>query len=210
MTLDAPQSARADDETHMVRQSISAVRNGNHHAFGILVQIYQRRLFGLSLMVMKIPDEAEEITQDAFVRAFSNLDKYDAEKPFYPWLATIAVRLAQSRLSKKARDQARDTAYLQEQNITSPDSYDLLKGLIANESNREVWEKVLSLPEGQRTAVFLHYRNELKISEVSAAMGVTDGTVKTLLFRARKALRKQLETAKSNPENHSREGQNDL
>ena len=67
---------------------------------------YQGRLFGLVLMMVREPAAAEEVTQDAFVRAYTHLDRYD-QRPFYPWLATIAVRLAQNRLRAMADVAAR-------------------------------------------------------------------------------------------------------
>jgi RNA polymerase sigma-70 factor (ECF subfamily) len=72
------------------------VRRGDREAFGRLVQVYQGRLFGLVLMMVRQPAGAEEVFQDAFVRAYTHIDRYDVHRPFYPWLASIAVRLAQN------------------------------------------------------------------------------------------------------------------
>ena len=59
-----------------------------------LVELYQRRLFGLTLMMLRDPSEAVEVTQDAFVRAFTHLDLYDERRPFYPWIAIITQALS--------------------------------------------------------------------------------------------------------------------
>ena len=64
---------------------------------------YQGRLFGLVLMMVRQPAGAEEVTQDAFVRAYTHLHHYDDQRPFYPWLASIAVRLAQNWLRQHGR-----------------------------------------------------------------------------------------------------------
>jgi RNA polymerase sigma factor (sigma-70 family) len=66
---------------------------------------------------------------------------------------------------------------------------DPLAALITDESRRRLWRRVEALPLGQRTAVILHYRQDMQINEVAQALGVTSGTVKTLLFRARQTLR---------------------
>ena len=70
------------------------------------MQTYQGRLFGLVLMMVRQPAGAEEVTQDAFVRAYTHLDRYDDHRPFYPWLASIAVRLAQNWLRQSRADGA--------------------------------------------------------------------------------------------------------
>ncbi|MEN8375060.1 MAG: sigma factor, partial [Gemmatimonadota bacterium] len=90
-------------EGSSVRAAVRAVRSGDREAFGRLVELYERRLFGLTLMMVRVPEAAEEVTQDAFMRAFTRLDLYDEKRPFYPWLATIAVRLAQNWLRRHSR-----------------------------------------------------------------------------------------------------------
>jgi RNA polymerase sigma-70 factor (ECF subfamily) len=84
-----------------VLAAVDATRGGDRDAFNQIVGRYQRRLFGLTLMMVRQPTAAEEVTQDVFIRAFTFLDRYDADRPFYPWLAAIAVRLAQSWLRRR-------------------------------------------------------------------------------------------------------------
>ena len=95
-----------------VRDAVRAVRRGDRDAFGRLVERYERPLFGLALMMVRRPDGAEEVAQDAFVRAYLKLDHYDDSRPFYPWLATIAVRLAQNWLRRHTRIDRREGAEL--------------------------------------------------------------------------------------------------
>ena len=84
------------------------VRRGDRDAFGRLVRAYQGRLFGLVLMMVREPAGAEEVTQDSFVRAYSNLHRYDDQRPVYPWLASIAVRLSQNWLRLHGRTVRRE------------------------------------------------------------------------------------------------------
>jgi RNA polymerase sigma-70 factor (ECF subfamily) len=171
---------------------IKAVLGGNRQAFGTLVSLYERRIFALCLMVTKNHAEAEEVAQDAFVRAYANLARFDTSRAFYPWLATIAVRLANGRLRKHAQDQNRDTAYVAEPTNAgqAPDSP--LGAMIRQETSAGIWARVSALPEAQRTAIFLFYRDDMSIAEVASVLGVTPGTVKTLLHRARERLRGEL------------------
>lgn len=137
------------------RDVVRDVRRGNREAFGHLVDRHQGRLFGLVLMMVRQPAGAEEVTQDAFVRAYTHMGYYDDQRPFYPWLATIAVRLAQNWLRRHERTVRREGAPLesaQEPGATAS----ALTALVANERDRRLWLAVAALPSGERTAVILY------------------------------------------------------
>ena len=187
----APEPARVAE-----RSAVLAVRSGDREAFRRLVELYQRRLFGLIVMMLRDPSRAEEVTQDAFVRAFTHLDLYDERRPFYPWIATIAVRLAQTWLRRYARVTAREGTAL-DRELEPAATTNPLDELITDESGRRLWRSVAALPSGERTAVFLYYRQEMKVNDIARALGVTSGTVKTLLFRARRRLRRASDDAGS-------------
>lgn len=187
-----PTAEVPESETRIVRSAVQGFRRGEGEAFNRLVELYQGRLFGLALMMVRDPFEAEEVTQDAFVRAFTRLHLYDENRPFYPWLATIAVRLSQTWLRQRARVSARETTPLRPEIDDRNSGGDPLGDLIADEEGRQLWRMVAALPSGERTAVFMYYQQEMKIIEIARALGVTRGTVKTLLFRARRRLRKRM------------------
>jgi RNA polymerase sigma-70 factor (ECF subfamily) len=194
----SPHDPEEAAETAAVRAAVRAVRSGDREAFGRLVDRHQKRLFGLTLMMVRDPEGAEEVTQDAFIRAFTRLDLYDEHRPFYPWLATIAVRLAQNWLRRHSRMSIREGAQIDlegEPALTA----DPLEKLIADERGRQLWRSVAALSSGERTAVTLHYRQEMKVSEIAHALGVTSGTVKTLLFRARRKLRGAIDDTAESP-----------
>jgi RNA polymerase sigma-70 factor, ECF subfamily len=170
---------------------VRGARRGDREAFGQLVQRYQRRLWGLVLMVTRDPGGAEEIAQDAFVRAYTRLERYDAQHPFYPWLATIAVRLAQNWLRDRGRVVRHEGAALDGEHDRGA-SAEALNALIEDERGRRLWRAVATLTSGERTAVLLYYRDEMAVADIARALGVTRGTIKTLLFRARQHLRERL------------------
>lgn len=190
----APPESAETSETAVVRTAVGAVRDGDPEAFGQLLELYQRRLFGLALMMVRRPEGAEEVTQDAFVRAYTRLDLYDERRPFYPWLATIAVRLAQNWLRRHARVSIREGTQIDPERDAGSTT-DPIDELIADERGRRLWRAVAALSSGERTAVALHYRQGMKVSDVAHALGVTSGTVKTLLFRARRKLRDTVDAA---------------
>jgi RNA polymerase sigma-70 factor, ECF subfamily len=172
------------------REIVERVRRGDRDAFGELVQRYQGRLFGLVLMMVRRRDAAEDVAQEAFVRAFTHLGQFDRSRPFYPWLATIAVRLAQNWLRHQARSSVRDGGSLHD--WEEPIAPAAAAELLADEQRRQLWEAVATLSSGERTVVMLYYRDEMPVGDIAHVLGVTSGTVKTLLFRARRHLRERL------------------
>jgi RNA polymerase sigma-70 factor (ECF subfamily) len=99
-------------EAELVASAVREIRAGNHRAYGQVVECFQRRLFGLAHLITRDETAAEEVTQDAFVRAFSSLEQYDVERPFYPWVSAIVARLAQNWLRAQRRRNAQDVSDL--------------------------------------------------------------------------------------------------
>ncbi len=176
-----------DSET-VAEDLAASARNGDRRAFDSLVTLFQKRIFGLTLMMVRDANGAEEVTQDAFIRAYTHLHLYSVGRPFYPWLATIAVRLAQNWLRRNASEQSREGGEFALDSRPAP-HVDPLSNLVAEEHAQQLWRAVAALPSGERTAAFLFYRQEMSVSDIAQALGVTQGTVKTLLFRARRRLR---------------------
>ena len=180
-----------------VHSAVAAIRRGDRQAFAAIVELFQRRLFGLALMMTRDPSGADEVVQDAFVRAFQHLDAYETHRPFYPWISTIAVRLAQNWLVRRARVHSREGTELDPEREpfggrTFRSGVDPLVDLITDERDRRLWNSVAALPSGERTAVILYYRQDMSVEQIASAMGVSGGTIKTLLFRGRQKLRRAL------------------
>jgi RNA polymerase sigma-70 factor (ECF subfamily) len=181
-----------DPEAAIVRESIAAIRRGRRDAYADIVNLYQRRLFGLALMMTRDPAGAEDVVQDGLVRAFLHLDAYDANRPFYPWVSTIVVRLAQNWLVQRNRTRMREGTDLDSEHDAPVGEADPLVDLITDERDRRLWDAVAALSSGERTAVILFYRQDMSVNDIASAVGVSAGTVKTLLFRGRQKLRKVL------------------
>jgi RNA polymerase sigma-70 factor (ECF subfamily) len=166
--------------------------------------IVQRVRAGDAVMILRNREGADDVTQEAFVRAFEHLDLYDVRRPFYPWLATITVRLSRNWLARHSPVARRETPIQPESSAFASAAPAALDVLVAEDEGRHIWRLVERLPLGERTTVVLHYRQELSVSEVASAIGVTVGTVKTLLFRARQHLRASLAGATPSPIRSSR------
>jgi RNA polymerase sigma-70 factor (ECF subfamily) len=175
-------------EESSVADAVARVQGGESEAFSIVVKAYERRLLSLCLALLGDFPAAEEVTQEAFIRAFRYLDTFVLRRPFYPWLAKITVRLVQQHRSRRRTPELPLTVDIDR---VGPTDHPLIT-LIQDERTHELWATVLELPERERAAVILFYRQELTLRETAHALGVTSGTVKTLLFRARRHLRKSL------------------
>jgi RNA polymerase sigma-70 factor (ECF subfamily) len=177
-----------------VRRALS----GEHHGYEEIVSRYQKRVFSLLLMMVRDHSAAEEVTQDTFMRAYSNLHKYDLQRPFYPWLATIARRLGINWINRSgahqpgARQRSEETEFdVSELPASTPQPTDQLA---QRQVQQQLWDQVASLPQGERTAVLLFYKQELRVTDIAGILGVTTGTVKTFLHRGRAHLKTQLES----------------
>jgi RNA polymerase sigma-70 factor (ECF subfamily) len=179
-------------EKSVVCAAVQAIRRGEGEEFRHLVNLYQKRLFALALMTVRDPSGAEDVTQDAFVSAYTHLNQYDECRPFYPWLATIAIRHALTWIRRRTRLSSREAIDLSVIADKQASGGDMLDSIIFGERDQRLWQLVAALPKAQRIVVFLYYRQELKIDQIAHALGITSGTVKTLMFRARRTLRQAL------------------
>jgi RNA polymerase sigma-70 factor (ECF subfamily) len=164
--------------------AVRAVRAGNVEAYATIVKRFQGPLMTLCTAILRDGQAADELTQDVLVRAYQRLDSFDERRPLKTWLVKIAYRLAQERWRSRVRETAHQEAAATSRHRSRSDSGPAAR-LLADEQSEMLWQAVYALPMAQRTAVVLYYRENLTVQEVARAMGVSPGTVKTHLFRAR-------------------------
>lgn len=179
------------------RDVILRAQDGDAEAFAEIVRTYEARVFNLAFHWTFSRDEANDLTQEIFLRLYKNLDKYDATRDFAPWFMTVAANLCRNWLAKpKLRTvplggARRDEADERELEIAAPDPIRDRKtdvqGIV-EEVNRAVGD----LPPDYRMVVALHYHEGLDVSRIAEVMEIPVGTVKTWLFRARDRLRTKL------------------
>ncbi len=172
---------------------VSRVLNGGRDAYNEIVSRYQTRLFALLLMLIRVRFCEEEVTQVEFLRAYTNLRSYDLNRPFYPWLATIAVRLATNWINRTGARQQRSTSDFDITKLPTPVPSPA-EELEKHQVERDLWTHVADLPQGERTAVLMFYKQELSVSDIAGILGVTQGTIKTFLHRGRSHLRTRIES----------------
>ncbi len=183
-----PATAREADPEEA--QLLVRAQRGNLFAFEEIVRRYQRRVYAVALRIVRRHDVADDVAQEAFVRAHRNLAGFDSTRPFGPWIARITANLALNHLrSPVAREQELPEGHA-EQAASAPDP---LVEVLDDEARRVLARALDELPAEQRAVFVLRVHEELSYKEIAEALGVAQGTVMSRLFRARERLRESLQ-----------------
>jgi RNA polymerase sigma factor (sigma-70 family) len=171
------------DDTYCITQ----VLLGNTNAYSYLVEKYKRMAYTLALKLVQVPEDAEEIAQDAFVKAFQALDTFKGESKFSTWLYKIIYNVSIARLRKKRLEVISiDDDQNSDFNVCETD--DFLTQLMIEEQNAIVRSCIEQLPAGERALIILYYMNESTVREIAHITGDTESNVKIKLFRIRNKL----------------------
>jgi RNA polymerase sigma-70 factor (ECF subfamily) len=188
------------------QQLVERVQRGDKHAFDLLVNKYQRKLGRLISRFVRDPAEAEDVTQDAFIKAYRALPGFRGESAFYTWLYRIGINTAKNHLLAIKRRAPTSTPFDAEESESCEDA-SLLREV--NTPENELMSKQVvgvvqaslqELPEDLRSALTLREIEGLSYEEIAIVMDCPIGTVRSRIFRAREAvaenLRPLLETSK--------------
>ena len=182
-----------DTDQELVRR----VQAGDQSAFNLLVLKYQHRVLKLVGRFVNDPTEAEDVAQEAFLKAYRALASFRGDSAFYTWLYRIAINTAKNALVSQRRRPVDFDLDLQD-----PDQYerqarlkeaDTPEGVLLTDEIRTVVEEAMEqLPEDLRTAIVLRELEGLSYEEIAEAMDCPVGTVRSRIFRAREAIDKKL------------------
>ena len=176
---------------------VALARKGDHGAFEELVERYKQKAYHIAFDFSRDRDEAKDLSQEAFLRAFTHLRNFDGRSSFYTWFYRILVnicldyrrrkqRSSTEELSEKIENQAEPSQRMQ--TSVAPDEH-----ASARQFSQRVGMALASLPPKQRTAFVLKNHQGLSIREIAEMMQTAEGTVKVHLHRAVMALRESLE-----------------
>jgi RNA polymerase sigma-70 factor (ECF subfamily) len=184
-----PSIAEAD-ETALV----AASKRGDQDAFAQLVQQHQRRVFNLVFRMLQEYEEADEVTQEAFLAAWQGLPSFRGDARFSTWLYRIAYNCALKQLEQRKRDKALQVAVASEQIIAHANSANQIDAELEAHTRSEIVREHLShLPAKYRIVLVLRHLQDMTYEEMAEILTMPIGTIKTHLFRARNLLKERLE-----------------
>jgi len=181
----------------LIKSRIKQVLKGDQSAFADIVEIYKDKVYQLCYRMLGNRHEAEDMAQEAFIRAYVNISRFNINLKFSTWLYRIATNLCIDRIRKKKPD------YYLDAEVSGTDGLTMYSQVAADTSlpeddleNLELQEtiqkEISKLPEKYRSVIVLKYIEELSLNEISEILDIPLGTVKTRIHRGREALRHQL------------------
>lgn len=174
-------------EPEKIAQLVNQNDNESRRA---LFEAYYKRTFAVVYNILRRRENAEDITQDAFIKAFQNLHQLQDETKFGAWLAVIASNLARNYLKREKKILLTDELPEIGSATASNDTEEA--AMLSLQVDR-VRMAVRALPPDQYQVIVLQYYYELKVDEIAAMLNIRSGTVKSRLFRARQKLAESLE-----------------
>jgi RNA polymerase sigma-70 factor (ECF subfamily) len=174
---------------------VAAAQAGDTSAFDALVRRWDRKIHGAIYRVLGSDDEARDISQEAFLKAFRGLGAFKGHARFSSWLYQIAINLCRDRLRRRKGREALSLDELGEEGQAAPRRGPTTLELVeARDLSRRVARAIDALSEAQREVVVLKEYEGLTFPEIAGVLGVPVSTVKTRLYRALGQLRTQLES----------------
>ena len=183
----------ADNDSELVKQ----VQNGSKKAFDLLVLKYQHRIIKLVMRYVRDRADAEDVAQEAFLKAYRALANFRGDSAFYTWMYRIAINTAKNHLVAAGRrpievelenedGDALDLEGLQK-DLATPENM-----LLTDEIRETVNKTIAELPEDLRVAITLREAEGMSYDEIATAMDCPIGTVRSRIFRAREAVDNEL------------------
>jgi RNA polymerase sigma-70 factor (ECF subfamily) len=184
-------------ERNVDRELVQRVQKGDKSAFDVLVRRYQFRIIKLISRYVHDPNEAMDVAQEAFLKAYRALPSFRGDSAFYTWLYRIAINTAKNYLVAQGRRPPGSDIDAQE--AEQYDGQSFLKeydtperSLLRDEIETTVFKAIEDLPDELRTAITLREFEGMSYEEIAQTMGCPIGTVRSRIFRAREAIDNKL------------------
>ena len=174
-------SSDVRDETFLLARA----RQGDLPAFEEIVRRYQRRVYGVALRIVRSHAVADDIAQEAFLKAWQSLDRFELGRPFGPWVCRIAANQAVNHVRSP---RSREDPLPEGHGETRTTERSPLDAVLDTEAQQVLNDALESLPVEQRTVFVLRAVEEMSYAEIAEALELSPGTVMSRLFRAREKL----------------------
>ncbi len=182
------------EEQRLIRK----IKRGDPEAMRVLIDHHQQRLLAFVWRVVPNQQDAEDVCQEALLKAMASIQSFDPTYRFSTWLFTIAYRLGLNTLRRRSKNIDGDMDFNMFASTTEPEPSDCLESEEARHLKDTVWSAVDRLSVAQRMAITLFYRESHSCQEIATVMDVPVATVKSHLHRARARLQELLEPALAN------------
>jgi RNA polymerase sigma-70 factor (ECF subfamily) len=165
---------------------VQRCRGGDEHAFEVLLLRYQGPVFNAVLRMVRNRDEASDLTQTAFLKAYEQIESFDSRHKFFSWLYRIAINEAINHVKRRGRLEPLDGEWASE--ARDPEA-----SLVGSDLSRHVQDALMSISSDYRAVLILRHFEGCSYDEIAAIVGVPEKTVKSRLFSGRRQLRELLE-----------------
>jgi len=172
---------------------IKQVERGERDAYALLIEAYKGPVFNLAFRMTGSYSDADDLTQEIFIRAYQNLHQFDQGKKFFTWLYTLGINLIRNHLKKKAKDVASHTT---DHHFSEPQTKGDESGeevLLSEDSMRRLDENMQKLPVDLREAIILKFYQDMTFEEIAAITGDSLSAVKMRVYRGLEKLRQLME-----------------
>jgi RNA polymerase sigma-70 factor (ECF subfamily) len=179
------------------QELVARVQKGDKKAFDLLVLKYQQKITNLISRYIRDSHEVQDVTQEAFIKAYRAIPKFRGDSAFYTWLYRIAINTAKNYLVAQGRrpptdDVDAESAEQMDVGIRLKETGTPENHVLTEEISLTVQKAIDELPEDLRTAIILRELEGMSYEEIANAMSCPVGTVRSRIFRAREAIDKQL------------------
>ena len=193
------------------QETIERVLSGDTDQFSNLVRKYQSRIFSLCMGFVHQKEDADDLSQEVFIKVYQSLKRYRGDASFSTWIYRIAINIALNYVKNKSKknifqrlDDFMTTGKSNTLQTVSMDTADPEQILIDTQKREMVNNALNSLPENQKIAIVLSKYDDLPQKEIAIIMNTTEGAVEALLQRAKVNLREKLSDLNKKNQNHRR------
>lgn len=182
--MDAPGGIEA-----VSRETLLAWKKGDTKSFEIIVKSTMKRAFAIAVGIVGNPEDAKDLSQEAYIAAHRARKRFDENRPFFPWFYRLLRNRCLNFVARRSRrmEVSLDLVEYKFDSNSSPDGR-----LLQKERRETLWKALFELPPEQREIIVLRCFQEMSYREISRVLGVPEGTVMSRLFYARGALSRAL------------------
>jgi RNA polymerase sigma factor (sigma-70 family) len=166
-------------------QWIQEVLSGDKHAYAHIINKYKNQLYSTILRMTKNPQDTQDLVQEAFIKVYHQLGKYDGKGSFSSWIYRVAINHCMDEFRKKRYKMMQ--VEINEEKVVNPNHPEVI--FLKNEKNRQLERLIATLPEDERIIILLRYVNELSYIEISELVELPLSNVRNKLHRAKKKMR---------------------